>query len=545
MADEEPNWPYEHIEALEHEPEPTWDCPTGICHCAEVNEHHEGWQFSVMLCEADGRRMRGARCRVVINGMLANEDDPYADGEGWITVVTDHAPASVLVEWAPPDTPKRAPYPYRHRYYVDLREDDADEAARRRLHNLGFSVMPSLRHNVEDFQGQYGRPITGEVADIEDDLRVYHDEAMVPIRRRQKQSDIQLARFAPGDEDGPVGGPPEGQPKATPQPPPAPPPDKGKPHVSAPGKGTAKSPVSPELILPTVVEVFDRHDGVYQFAPVPVREGKTLGLFWMMVDAFKDKKSGLRLPCRAAENQKIADAIKFSQKQLPAWDDDRVTSEDEPLPCLMLTMKLMARRYQWAKKQRNIVDPCPEDVAGLLIVESRRMNKEIDDQLKALGASPGQWVADPGKIWAIENGMSDDGSVAVNYGWHVEESKLDRNGKFRGIDVSINAAVPGMKCLQSVGYQHSAYHIDYSQILLLVAGWCQVAGPEDDRMHAMKTADVYKSKKFAPLVARDSLPLRLTKQPFSESSLAAEIDMYWKKQEGIYRSGSKAKRGAP
>ncbi|MEZ4311948.1 MAG: hypothetical protein R3F14_28300 [Polyangiaceae bacterium] len=54
--------------------------------------------------------------------MLANPDQPNADGEGWIKVKLPRAPEGVHVEWAPADTPLTADLPYRKRYYVDLAE---------------------------------------------------------------------------------------------------------------------------------------------------------------------------------------------------------------------------------------------------------------------------------------------------------------------------------------------------------------------------------------------------------------------------------------
>lgn len=548
MAETEPNWPYERIEKLEHPPEPSWDCPTGECNCAAVKEGDEGWEFSVMLCEPDGKRMPGARCRVVINGMLANEDDPNADGDGWITVTAHHAPTSVLVEWAPKDTPKRSPYPHRRRYYVDLREDDDDERARRRLHNLGFSVQPTLRENVEDFQLEYEHEkLTGEARDIWDDLRKYHDEAMVPIRDRESRdrSEYRKAFFAPPGENldaapGPGGG------KAAPQPPPAPPQDKGKQKA---GQGTVKTEVSPDIFMRSIVDVYDSGDAVFEWWGIDVTFKKKpsdpsrqafLGTFWVFVDALKDKQTKLRWPCSAAESQIVADKIKLSQKDLPGWGEP--TSEDAKLPCLLMTTRLMSARWLVGKAAKEIVQPHTDDTWDLLIAGSRRMNKALDAEVATLG-KPSPWVADPGKIWALHRRLWDGSTAgAVNYGWHVDPAAV-KDGHAFGSKVEPNAAIPGLWLIQSAGGRHNAHHLDYSQILLLVAPWCTVTRPGEDHSITMKTADVYKSKEFACLVTDDGNPLKDVRQPFDPAEVEPARIGFWQEQERIYRDKKRQGKG--
>ena len=188
--EEEADWPYEKIETIGTEDPPSWTCPEEKCTCSEREDEAEPFKFSVMLCAPDGTRMKGARCRVVANGILANPDRPNADGSGWISVEIKHAPETVWVEWAPANTPIRPDLPYRRRYYVDLREDDFDEATRRRLYNLGFAHLDTLRQNVEDFQCEYDHPvITGEPADIYPQLRLFHDAALLPITKDKSGED--------------------------------------------------------------------------------------------------------------------------------------------------------------------------------------------------------------------------------------------------------------------------------------------------------------------------------------------------------------------
>ena len=176
-------WSYADTDG-DHPPElpsePTWRCPDGSCECHAVQGAREKLEFSVLLVDMSGRSMGGARCRFQIDGIVVNEDEPYANDDGWITVVVDHAPETVLVEWAPPDMPAAPCYPFRARYYVELRNDDPDEAARRRLHNLGFSAGFDLRENVREFQRTYGYVVSGEVDDIRADLAAFHDDPCLP-----------------------------------------------------------------------------------------------------------------------------------------------------------------------------------------------------------------------------------------------------------------------------------------------------------------------------------------------------------------------------
>lgn len=176
------SWPYEEYE--DDAPEtagPTWQCPEETCQCHAPDAEGELHSFSVMLLAHDGARMPGGRCRILHRGRVLNKDQPNADGEGWITAKLPHLPATVTVEWAPASTPKIPGYPYRARYYVDLGEE-REEAGRRRLHNLGYSALRSLRDNVERFQRDYGyEPVTGELPDIEADLTRYHDDGCPPI----------------------------------------------------------------------------------------------------------------------------------------------------------------------------------------------------------------------------------------------------------------------------------------------------------------------------------------------------------------------------
>lgn len=174
-------WPYDDDPSPEKVTELTWRCPGDLCDCAELHEDEPLESFSVLLRSHEGKVMAGARCRVLVHDRVVNEDTPNADGDGRITVEIPRAPTFARVEWAPADTPKEPIYPYRRRYYVDVKEQPRVEAARRRLHNLGFSSQENMRENVKAYQRHYGFPyINGFLDDIEDDLTAHHDDGVVP-----------------------------------------------------------------------------------------------------------------------------------------------------------------------------------------------------------------------------------------------------------------------------------------------------------------------------------------------------------------------------
>jgi hypothetical protein len=149
-------------------------------------------------------------------------------------------------------------------------------------------------------------------------------------------------------------------------------------------------------------------------------------------------------------------------------------------------------------------------------------------------------VADPGKIWALHRRLFDRSSVgAINYGWHVDPFLTP----FPSQELSPNAAIPGVLLIQSAGGRHGPDHIDYSQLLKLVAPWCMVAGPGQDQMVPMRTADVYRSRVFAGLVTDDALPLPSVRQPFDPASVRVARGAFWAEQQRIYEGKLRRRQG--
>lgn len=183
-------WPYDDEDPPPDAAEPSWLCPGGTCDCHPPDAQFEPRRFTILLRDHEGAAMGGARCRVFVNGRLVNGDSPYADGEGRVSFELSRPAATARVEWAPPNTPIDPLYPYRKRYFVDLLPAQPTEAARRRLHNLGFGLFRSLSENVKEFQRAHGYPsVNGLLEEIEDDLQAYHDEGVEPSPPPQPAQD--------------------------------------------------------------------------------------------------------------------------------------------------------------------------------------------------------------------------------------------------------------------------------------------------------------------------------------------------------------------
>lgn len=404
MSRQDTDWPYGDPDPEWMRQALSWTCPVGICDCSNADSE-QGFEFAVMLCTHEGERMKHARCRVWVNGLIVN-DDLRANHEGWMSVFLQHDVETAFVEWAPTDTPIGHPYPYRKLYYVALREHlSADEAARRRLHNLGFSAHATMRENIEDFQIEYGyENVSGDLADIEEDLCEYHDEAVPPIVRQEPpptplvahdtrppppdgqidpEDDVVVAAASPAapepstehtfvtdpaqpldDAPGDPGGGPVKQEK------PGDPPTQGDRKAGdGHGQGTLRATVSP----PNIIDVINQTKHEFEWAQIysEIEEAGQIvaGFFWVFRDALtteanlrlKDDATGtvtnekvqLRVPCTAGETWKAATLIKSKQADLPFAPTPPVGTDE--LVSMPPTPKLLDIRYVRAQTQ---ITPC-------------------------------------------------------------------------------------------------------------------------------------------------------------------------------------------
>jgi len=497
-----------------------------------------------MLCHPDGERMPGGRCRVHVGGRVINDDEPFADPFGWVTVVVPRGTDLVFVEWAPSHTPLEAPFPYQKWHYAKPLVEDEKEAARRRLHNLGFSSQPTLRENIQDFQFVYGHAaLSGELEHIEPELQEFHERGNVEIVSDENLSVSLFSPSSPTDRD---------LPRAPDAPPPGSPAGKG--HRKADnllGQTTSKTPGT-GIVTENINDVIgqNRHD----FAWIRIRTaftnaiGSYVGHFWVFEDALKESSSRLRLPCRAAEAQKACDQLMVSPAELPDFGDTDVTAK---VPSLIPTSSLYDHRYRLATIK---VDPCPQKITDRITRTSKLMNDCIDKQV---ASHPHQrfsnFVADPGKVWVLTTGISL--SRAANYGFHVALGSVKRGtcpdlkdpAKKRACFMSNRPVIEVAPAttnrpldlnkqfvINGVLKGHSPYHIDYSQILVLVAGWCEIFGPKDRLPTVMRTRDVYRDTTLCRLVNHDGVPVP-TQQPFKEADLKAARRAFFKKEREAWK----------
>jgi hypothetical protein len=299
--------------------------------------------------------------------------------------------------------------------------------------------------------------------------------------------------------------------------------------------------------FPTLVEAFDERPESLSFTFVPVTSsftdaaGTTTATFWVTGDALKwevpEARAALfaawnqqaepdpadagglklcRLPCSATQCQEIADLVTThpdpdaSGALAGLVDHVAALRPDMGIEgSLLLTPRLYDLRWEQAGAQ---ISPCPQDIDRPIVGESARLNRAVNQKIKAVMARDGlsavpAIVADPGKIWAITGDVYADRvapgtayhyKCAVNYGWH-------------GHGAPLLAVTPGQTVVQSVGTRHDAAHFDYSQVAVLVAGWCEVTRPGEAAPTFLRTEDVYRDPALCRLVTHDGRPLAVTR----------------------------------
>jgi N-acetylmuramoyl-L-alanine amidase len=328
----------------------------------------------------------------------------------------------------------------------------------------------------------------------------------------------------------------------------------------APGARPGEDAVAEEggTPLKTVTEVLTSNQAHFRFVPIrsTFEDGGRVfeGTFWVFDDALKwivpaseagyeesydvmietTKNTALprrrlwRLPCSAQQAQAAAghDRLKMRQRDLAGAgvapiDDAREES-------LLLTPRLYDLRFQQADLK---LDPVTNNLAGANLMQIQEAperggpRKASNDYgtalntaaLRAFNARPAgsafpSLLADPGKIWAADRRMHQEMTkssghkfrAAINYGWHYVSSGT----------LGTPAVTPGLRLVQGNGCAadrcHDEGHADYSQVLVLVAGWCLVKRPGGAAQWT-KTSDVYRSPELHRLVSHEAAPLTTIK----------------------------------
>lgn len=214
----------------------------------------------------------------------------------------------------------------------------------------------------------------------------------------------------------------------------------------------------------------------YNFVKIKSEHNGHVAEFLVFEDALK--VDGVRVNVSAVTQQQIADL----------------------LCCVLPTAKLYDLMWHLAE---NKADPHPQPITSTtaaMIDHSKKIDLEV-------GNAPGL-KSTVGKIWIIDNSLASKPGKACNYGWH-----FNTGTSFKGIAGNVNASlIKNPKTgqywymIQSRGWHHSAAHVDYSQVCVLVSKQCWVDGQEMDIM------DVFSNPELAPLCVHDGV-LKVTRQP--------------------------------
>ncbi|MEO7037234.1 MAG: hypothetical protein ABI548_24985 [Polyangiaceae bacterium] len=143
--------------------------------------------LSLRLTDDTGAALPNAAVTIVSGAKPADAGaDPAAlsaDGDGVIRIKNDPAAEVCELTWGPAGASDQ---PFSRKVFLDL-GGAVEQADTRRLSNLGYSA-DTLAENVQSFQVDFSRPVTGRLRDIADDLRAFHDDGVEPT---------------PGDDDEP------------------------------------------------------------------------------------------------------------------------------------------------------------------------------------------------------------------------------------------------------------------------------------------------------------------------------------------------------
>lgn len=288
---------------------------------------------------------------------------------------------------------------------------------------------------------------------------------------------------------------------------------------------------------PTVFEAICWGEAYFEFVGITTSfrnaSGEYRGTFWVLDDALKwivperfsifvesydpmtakvknwtrspSRRRNWRLPCTPEGAQEAAAVVKMGQADLPGA---RATSSStERLGSLLLTPKLYDERYRQA--DLKIAPQTTDGRARLMDINrdkgltfaSNRYNTLVNEaahRISHADTAPRRMLADPGKIWVLTNTAGEryktyrDGDklkckpdpagerATPNYGWHRSPANIR--------DV-----------IQNPGNCHGKGHIDYSQVFVVVAGWCEVTRPGQSAPTWVRTAEVYQSDELHKL----------------------------------------------
>jgi hypothetical protein len=110
----------------------------------------------------------------------AHQTSGRADAAGWMAMRDLHVPGAIEVAWGfrPLKEDTTPEFVFHRKVYMEVDLPDEQESADRRLQNLGYYLGETFADRVKLFQRAYGRPETGALKDIKEDLWFYHDKSL-------------------------------------------------------------------------------------------------------------------------------------------------------------------------------------------------------------------------------------------------------------------------------------------------------------------------------------------------------------------------------
>lgn len=207
----------------------------------------------------------------------------------------------------------------------------------------------------------------------------------------------------------------------------------------------------------------------HTFVPITISAGGHTGVFRVSQDALKIE--GVRINASAILQQQIADAL----------------GAYLPTPRVFDQM--------WSQRTLTVL-PCPMPINSTsegMIAHSAC----IDGQLVKFPAPTNGVIQTVGKTWVLSNKLTM--KIAMNMGWHIEK-------QMAGVPFDPAPTLPGAHMIQSPGTWHGPSHVDYSQIVLLIAKNCMVDG------QPMTFASVAQNPALAALVSHEGV-LFVLRQP--------------------------------
>ena len=199
----------------------------------------------------------------------------------------------------------------------------------------------------------------------------------------------------------------------------------------------------------------------------------------------------------------MADSLKLKGVRLNVTAETAQHIADSFGACLP-TAKILDQ--MWLQREVTL-PPFPQPITssteGMI-----RHSQAIDSYLNA--DDYGKRVSTLGKHWIIDRDIEDRQKIpnqAINYGWHWTNPN---EGGVTATQIKNPNTGMYVRMIQSRGWHHNIHHVDYSQILRLVALDCTLDGELAD------LSDILTDPELFGLALSNKKPLKSHRHPFVE-----------------------------